>query len=299
MIRPFPHFTPVDSTNASEFAQAIDGHLPYSSFNFVSLRCYWPDAQVARFGDGIALVLSDPVSGQSFLTVLNRESSCHEQRELFAYSQAANLDNHLRLVPECSLPSLGHGITVQERRDAFDYIVSIDSMLTPAAESVRLKHQLAEEFLANHPNTRVKEISLEGTPTRSELEDAALAWRSARTSKDQTHEWEHSAFVRCIAHQSEFALVALAAFSSSGSVLGFTINAALNNGYYMAHFGKVRPSCRGLSELLELETARLFRARGCTDMNFQEDLANSGLRRMKESWQPRAFLKVFDVQPTH
>jgi hypothetical protein len=59
----FPRFTPVASITASEYNSVIAGHLSYCSFNYVSVRCYWPEAQVARMGDGLALILSDIASG--------------------------------------------------------------------------------------------------------------------------------------------------------------------------------------------------------------------------------------------
>lgn len=75
ILEPFPRFTPVARIPAADYACAIAGHLPYSSFNYVSLRCYWPEAQAARFGDGVALILTDPTTATPFLTLLGRKGT--------------------------------------------------------------------------------------------------------------------------------------------------------------------------------------------------------------------------------
>ena len=80
-----------------------------------------------------------------------------------------------------------------------------------------------------------------------------------------------------------------------GALACFTINEAIHDGYYMAHFGKCDPQRRGLSDLLESETARLMRDLGCSQMNFQQDLGLPGLRRYKRSWAAGAFLKKFSI----
>lgn len=51
-------FRPLDSIDPADYARALKGHLPYSSFNHVSLRCYWPEAHVAIGQQSIGLVIT-------------------------------------------------------------------------------------------------------------------------------------------------------------------------------------------------------------------------------------------------
>jgi hypothetical protein len=74
-LQAFPHFTPVASVSPAEFAEAIAGHLPYSSFNYVSLRSYWPEALAARLGDGVVLQLAEPGTEKPYLTALYRQTA--------------------------------------------------------------------------------------------------------------------------------------------------------------------------------------------------------------------------------
>jgi hypothetical protein len=90
-------------------------------------------------------------------------------------------------------------------------------------------------------------------------------------------------FRRCMAFAHGYPLIAVMARDESGAMLGFTINELLPDDFYMGHFGFTAPGQPGLSELLELETAKVMTAHGCNRMNFQEDLGVEGLRNLKLS----------------
>lgn len=49
-------FAPLNTIEPVDYDRALDGHLPYSSFNYVALRCYWPEAQVALAETGVVLI---------------------------------------------------------------------------------------------------------------------------------------------------------------------------------------------------------------------------------------------------
>jgi hypothetical protein len=281
-----------------QYREAIDGHLPYSSFNYLSLRCYWPEAQVCLLPDGVALVLDTPPEHQPFLTVLGRNP---DLRALIDLSSQLQLDAALRLVPECSLPSPAERLDIQERRDGHDYLIALDAMLNPEAPGMVAKHRLAADCLASNKGLILEEASLARSDIRELVSEIEQAWQSARNGNrndNGTLNWEREAFRRCLllAEAGVVEPLALVARRANGEPLGFTINEPLPDGYYMAHFGKTLPGHPGLAELLEMETASRMLQRGCHTMNFQEDHGNPGLRRMKQSWNPCKMLRVCDVQ---
>jgi hypothetical protein len=104
-------------------------------------------------------------------------------------------------------------------------------------------------------------------------------------------------FRRCLEFAHGYRLVAVVASDEAGAMLGFTMNELLLDGFYMGHFGFTLPDNLGLADLLELETAKVMSAQGCTRMNFQEDLGIEGLRNFKLSWKPQYLLHKYDLQP--
>lgn len=278
------------------YREAIDGHLPYSSFNYLSLRCYWPAAQVCLLPDGVALVLDTPPDHRPFLTVLGRNP---DLRSMINLAGELQLESALRLVPECSLPADDTGLNIKERPDGQDYLIAVNAMHNPEAPAIVDKHRLAADCLASNKGLTLEEASLARSDIRELVSEIEQAWQSARNGNDNgTLNWEREAFRRCLllAEAGVLEPLALVARRANGAPLGFTINEPLPDGYYMAHFGKTLPGHPGLAELLELETASRMLQRGCHTMNFQEDHGNPGLRRMKQSWNPGRMLRVFDVE---
>lgn len=249
---------------------------------------------MAPLRDGVALILDEPLGGQRILTALTHNGSMLP--ELIDAARGSGLAGSLHLVPECSLTAMPAGFLASERPDSFDYIVDIEAMLSPESSSMKAKHSVADAFTQANPGARIHEVALHDHEAQTALEQIDNAWRAKRNGS-QTGTCERRALLRCLALHAEFNTVVLTAADADGTPLGFTVNENLRNGYYMAHFGKTLPMHTGLSEWLELETARAMQRQGCHWMNFQEDHGNSGLRRMKQSWSPCRMLRSYDVRP--
>lgn len=297
----FPRFTPVANVTAVEYNSAIAGHLPYSSFNYVALRCFFPEAQAARIGDGVALILNDPGNGTSFLTLLSRNYIDSFPggvlSNLIDYARDQGLDSVLRNVSECSLASLPEGIQISERSDSFDYILSIEGMLNPSSPEILKKHQLVNDYRTANPETMIRKMDFHDPEIRSTLEEVDSAWQASRNGDGLgTRAWERNAFLRSLQHHQDFNLNLLVAEGEDRIPLGFFSYEELSNGYCLPHFSKTLAGQGGLFEFLFLECAKCMLAKGCLWMNYEEDLGNPGLRRMKRSWSSCRMLRVYDVR---
>jgi hypothetical protein len=105
---------------------------------------------------------------------------------------------------------------------------------------------------------------------------------------------EEKAFSRLCNLQNAFNLVSIGLWAEN-RLIGFSVNEAVHDGYYMGHFGKTDGTGAGLSDLLEHETAAMMEPQGCTHLNLQEDLGLEGLRSYKQSLRPICFLKKYIV----
>lgn len=293
MLNEFPSFVPISDVSFADFSQALAGHLPYSTFNFVSVCCFWPNAELSRFGDGLALILTDPILRRPFLTFLSRTTNGVTLNDIKDLIAQRSLEHSLKLMPGCSLNCLAEIAHSIERRDDFDYLISVDTMLDQSA--IPEKYARASSFSEKCQGFAIREI------VRSDFRDeirAVVASRrpSQEVNGDPLVEWECEALLRCIELPSSIDLITIAALDANGKMLGFTINEIASGYTYMAHFGRTLPGTMGLPELLELETARLMKSRGCKQMNLQEDHGDVRLRRMKTSWKPSRMLRVYDLQ---
>ncbi|MGE0356472.1 MAG: phosphatidylglycerol lysyltransferase domain-containing protein [Burkholderiales bacterium] len=296
MIPKFPDTIPISLASVRDISTILSGHLPYSSFNALWLTCQVESNRVARFGDG--LLVSRGQGADEHLSILCRQADSRERAVLSEYLGGRELNQALTKIPQCSLSPLHLAPHALERRDLFDYIVTIDQLVAPTSAPARELHQMARAYVEGKGGaTRIMELPLESQSLRDEIMGISMDWLTSSKSDDPGRANEVATLARCLERHREFELVAVVALSDSGTMLGFTINEPMHDGWYMGHFGKVYPRTRGLTVLLEVETARAMARRGCSVMNFQEDLGNLGLRKMKQAWGPAGFLKVYDIRP--
>lgn len=295
MIAAFPKFTPIADVTLGEFQQACKGFPPYSEFNHLSLRCYTPEAAVAYYDN--ALVLHG-FEKQPSLTVLGYALEAELLLALVDYAISLDCGRKLNCVPAFSLhPDVRLAFSVAERRERFDYVLALDSMLNPESGQLRRKHKRALSYQETHLDVVFSSVAMAEYHDTAVFLEVFKAWRQY---KDGNADWlaeEELVFRRCLEFARGYPLIAVLARDESGAVLGFTINELLPDSFYVGHFGFTVPGQSGLSDLLELETAKVMAAHGCTRMNFQEDLGLEGLRNLKLSWQPQFLLHKYDLQP--
>lgn len=295
MIATFPEFTPIADVTLGEFQQACKGFPPYSEFNHLSLRCYTPEAAVACYDN--ALILHG-FEKQPSLTVLGYALEIEPLLALVDVAASLGCARKLSCVPAFSLhPDVRMAFAVTERRERFDYVLALDSMLNPESSQLRRKHKRALSYLETHLDVAFSSVVMaECTDTTAFLE-VFMAWRLCKGGDADWLADEELVFRKCLTFAHSYPLIAVMARNEFGAVLGFTINELLPDGFYMGHFGFTVPEQSGLSDLLELETAKVMTVQGCTRMNFQEDLGIEGLRNLKLSWQPQFLLHKYDLQP--
>lgn len=295
MIATFPEFTPIAEVTLSEFQQACAGFPPYSEFNHLSLRCYTPEASVACYDN--ALILRG-FEKQLSLTVLGYALKAEPLFALVDYAASLGCERKLNCVPAFSLhPDVRLAFAVAERRERFDYVLALDSMLNPESSQLRRKHKRALSYQETHLDLVFSSVAIAECHDTALLLEVFMAWRQRKGGEAAWLAEEELVFRRCLEFAHGYPLIAVLARDKSGAVLGFTINELLPDGFYMGHFGFTVPGQSGLSDLLELETAKVMAVHGCTRMNFQEDLGIEGLRNLKLSWQPQFLLHKYDLKP--
>lgn len=186
---------------------------------------------------------------------------------------------------------------VTERRERYDYVLALEAMLNPESSQLRRKHKRALGYQEAHLEVTFSSVAMAECADTTAFLGVFMAWRHCNGGGAAALAEEEMVFRRCLAFAHGYPLIAVVARDGSGAVLGFTINELLPDGFYMEHFGFTAPGQPGLTDLLELETAKVMAAYGCNRMNFQEDLGIEGLRNFKLSWQPQYLLHKYDLQP--
>ena len=299
MIPEFPRFKSIELTDRSEVDAFLRLHPPYSDFNFASLWCYDTRglSRLSMLHGNLVVQISDYITGEPALSFLGVQRVADTAGALLDHAAKHKLCSTLRLVPEMAaapLMAMQDGFVAEEDEDSFDYIHSVERLIALDHAALLPKRRKIEKLRSQHPGLDIRRLNLSEPQTADEILRLCERWRVGKGRSDCEFETERIAIERCVSAAAHFEFVTVGALLE-GALAGFTINEAIHDGYYMAHFGKCDSQWRGLSDLLESETARLMRDLGCSRMNFQQDLGLPGLRRYKRSWGADAFLKKFSV----
>ena len=299
MIPTFPNFKRLELSDRPEVEVLLRLHPPYSDFNFASLWCYDTRGlcRLSMLHGNLVVQISDYITGEPALSFLGVERVADTATALLDYSAKHALCPTLRLVPEMAIAPLmavRDGFVAEPDEDGFDYIHSVEQLIALDHPALLRKRRKIERLQRKHPKLEVRRLNLVEPQTANNIFRLCERWRVGKGRSDCEFKTERVAIERCVSAAAHFEFVTVGALLD-GALAGFTINEPIHDGYYMAHFGKCDPQWRGLSDLLESETARFMRGLDCSWMNHQQDLGLPGLRRYKRSWAAEAFLKKFSI----
>jgi len=300
MIPTFPNFKRLsleDKTEVQAFTQCFP---PYSDFNFASLWCYDTHAvcRLAKLHGNLVVQMRDYITGQPFLTFLGSKQVEETATCLLNYANEQKLLPMLRLVPEIAILShrkaLEVDFLVEEDCGSFDYLHDVAPLIALNTPALSSKHRRIEKLHREHPNLKISLINISQPTVAYNIYRLCETWRAEKGRDDSEFETERLAIERCLSFATHFQFLTVGVMADE-SLVGFTINETMHDGYYMGHFGKCDPRFRGMSDLLESMTAQFMRDVGCVRMNNQQDLGLPGLRRYKQSWMPVDMLKKYTI----
>jgi hypothetical protein len=300
MIPVFPHFKPLTIEDQEEVETILRRFPPYSDFNFANLFCYntHGDILLSMIYGNLIVRMHDYLNQVPFFTFIGQQRVLSTVERLLLRSTEEGLRPQLRLIPglqiEASYRDLCNRFEIQEDPDGFDYIHAVDHLTELDAPQLRSKRRCISRLRKRFPHITVREVDLSDPKESRSIRALYDLWQDKKSRSGSMFQAEEVALGRCLHYAHCFNFVAVGAFL--GDILaGFTINEPVHDNFYMGHFGKSDPDITGCGDLLEFETAKVMRQRGCVRMNNQQDLGLVGLRRYKQSWRPNRFLKKYTL----
>jgi len=298
MIPTFPGFKKIEISDKEEIENFTKDFPPYSDFDFVALFCWDVNEKrrISMLNGNLVVRSTCDITGKEFLTFLGTNLVPETIKELLKYGRKEKLERELRMIPQettnfCSDPSLH--LKIKEDRDNFDYVYSL-SDLSNYTDSKYLKiRNKYKKFVKEYGSRcRIKEFNIEDEDAQNHL---VSLWKEWCDIKEVYSEKEGIALKRLIRSASSFDLTNVMMFVNEVPV-GFSINCVISNEYAVSYFTKTSFSYRGANQVLMKETAKILMSKGCSFLNFEEDLGLPGLRGAKESYRPTLFLKKYDIR---
>lgn len=182
----------------------------------------------------------------------------------------------------------GEGLTVEEDRDAFDYLHLRQELAELPGNRFHKKKNRINYFAARHSFS----VEVYGAVHREGCLALLREWSRVRDGiKSPSLELETKAAADALALTDRLGLQGVVVLVE-GRVAAFALGERMNRDTAVCHFEKSDPFMEGVSQLVDREFNRLLFT-DCTYLNREQDLGEPGLRAAKLSYHPVELVRKF------
>ncbi len=301
MIPNFPVFKKLSIDDQKNVEKYINSFPPYSDYNFISLWSWNTDNKIelSLLNENLVIKFSDYLTNDTFLSFIGTQEVTKTIKTLLLNgSQRDHIIPAIKLIPEITIESdrkLSEYFSVNEDRDNFDYIYSIDEFLYFKGTKYGPKRNFVNRFVKKYqPNHEI--IDLTNRKNKTLIKNLFETWREGRKKDLLEVRNEYTAVERLLKKISVFDLLNIGIFIDE-KLIAFSINQVLPNGYAINLFEKGDIAHQGVFQYLRQITAKYLKESGCEFLNHEQDLGIEGLRKSKMSYHPKFFLKKYIITP--
>ncbi len=183
---------------------------------------------------------------------------------------------------------LAHYFEVEIDLDNGDYIYSSQKLVDLTGNKLHKKRNLINQFLALYPDYACQPLKACDLAACLELSEK---WCRQRTCQELEFSHETSALKRALNNFSELELQGLK-ISHGGAMFAFAVFSQLSSNMADVHFEKFDPEIKGISQVINWETAKSLSAK-YKYINREQDLGIEGLRQAKKSYSPDYIVSAY------
>lgn len=274
-------------------------YAPYSDFDFTSLWSWDTDGtvRIASLHDNLVVRFADYATGELFYSFLGDTNVLATAEALVRHAENEGLRADLRLVPETVGKALVlAGIEVQADEANHDYVLSLERLATYRGNRLGAKRNFVNRFLEAHEASAVV-LDLADAATASDVLALFDAWTEEKGADADEVAHERAAVERLLSGAHVLPELVAVGVLVGGKLVAFSIAEVLHDGYSVIHFQKaLGQTYVGVNAYLMRECARVLLERGCSLVNYEQDLGIPGLRQAKKSFDPVARLEKYVVR---
>lgn len=299
MIPQFPEFKKLELEDKEEFEKATKQFEPYSDYNFASLWCYNTenDAQVSILNGNLVIRFRDYITNEPFYSFIGRGNISETVDLLTSFAKQQGLSPTLKLIPQVCVENLQlPGFSVEEDRDNFDYVLSIEEIAFLTGDKYHTHKNFVNRFHKTYPDYHVQNLNLLDPTVHDQIIQVFYTWETKRGKKREETQHELSAIGRILKDANEFELLGLGVYDRE-VLVGFMIASLEQMEYSLGHFTKADPDYHGVYYFIYHNLAKILLEKGYKYFNNEQDMGIEGLRKSKEQWNPVKYLKKYTITP--
>jgi uncharacterized protein len=299
MIPEFPKFKKLELSDEEEIESITRVYPPYSDFNFISMWCWDTTGrvQISKLHGNLVVRFTDYISDEPFYSFLGNKKINDVAKILLDFSVQEGLRSELKLIPEATAMELDpQSFSINEDRDNFDYVLSIQKMTTYSGTQLMSKRNYVNRF-KKHYQSNDRVIKPLDHAHKEELVELFKTWTDVKGYSEEEIKHELDAFTRfLIASDYLDSLVTFGVYMYD-KMVGFWIVEITSSEYAISHFEKANTSAyKGIYPYLKQKLAIVLHKKGIKYVNLEQDLGLPGLREAKMDYHPCTYLRKYKVQ---
>ncbi|MFO0704821.1 MAG: phosphatidylglycerol lysyltransferase domain-containing protein [Candidatus Andersenbacteria bacterium] len=200
----------------------------------------------------------------------------------------------MRLAPAESVQSLDASkYYIAPDENNFDYLLSTEELSSFKGNKWRAKSNFVNRFKKMY-RSKVIELDLGDPSTEKKIKGLFGLWAQKKAPNSKDTKNEGIAISRLLQFSKHFKTESIG-LEIEGELVGFSINEITSPSSALLHFEKANLNFVGVYAYLMQQTAVHLRNKGCTILNYEQDLGLQGLKKAKASYFPVSFLKKYVV----
>ncbi len=292
MIPQFPEFTPVDFKLQKEIQTFTRKFDPYEDFSFVNLYTWDTNgnAGVSWLNNNLVIKIPNYMDSTKFTYTFVGTSQLDA-------TVTTLLDKYrvLELIPTFAITGLLHPekYAIAEDRDSFDYMYSVKSLSEMTGGPLRKKRNLVN---ATHKalGERIQCVTVSKLSSEQRLDVEVIIERWFNDTKQPSEDvaCEKTALSRLIDAFEQLDLWITLCYIDD-NLNGFSVHEIISKDYSICHFEKsLNKKYPGINTVL-IKAAATFLSDKSATVNWQQDLGIEGLRKSKEAYRPKYYLRKY------
>lgn len=293
----FPEFTELTLNHQSILKQYTLQFPPYSDYTFSSLWCWNLDnsCRLSDLNDNLVILFADYLTQQSFISFLGNHSINETVGTLLEAIKQFDCSPHLQLIPDHNFTkiALDKRYKLIQDIDGQDYVYDLDDLAQMAGRKYQAHRNFINRFTNNY-QWHVELLDLRQPQTWHEINNLLKVWITDKTAQgiDVSNDLQAVTRLSYILDQIDLTIVGLYV---SKQLVGYTINEHNQHNYATNLFEHADTSYVGVFRVLKQQTAIKLLDKGYKYWSHQQDLGIPGLRRSKQSYRPKFYLKKWSI----
>ncbi len=186
----------------------------------------------------------------------------------------------------------GDKIILEENRDHFDYVYSVEELIELRGKRFHKKKNLFRQFLKNY-DFEYKEITPDCVEEVLEMQLDWYRWQEEKNSSPALVA-ENEAISKVLKEIDSITNLTGGTLRVNGKIIAYTIAEPLGDDTIVIHFEKGNTHFKGVYQAIN----QMFLENTAPDKKFvnrEQDLGEPGLRKAKLSYQPVDFMKKYEI----